>query len=63
MELAVKNADIVISPDVNSIGTFGVDRAAGAIVQGYKATKNVLPKLREMISSSSSPLKVLGTPT
>jgi NTE family protein len=58
MELAIKNADIVISPDVSSIGIFGVDKAAEAIVQGYKATKNVLPKIREMIRSVPVPVSL-----
>lgn len=56
MKLAIKNADIVISPDISNIGTFGVDKAGEAIVQGYRAAKDVLPKLQGMIRSISSPL-------
>jgi len=56
MKLAIKSADIVISPDVSGIGTFGVDNAREAIVQGYRAAKNMLPKLQEMIHSVPVPL-------
>jgi NTE family protein len=51
MKLAIKSADLVISPDVSKIGTFGVDNAREAIVQGYRAAKDVLPKLQAMINS------------
>jgi NTE family protein len=51
MKLAIKSADIVISPDVSDIGTFGVDNAREAIVQGYRAAKNMLPELQELIHS------------
>ena len=55
--LATKTADIVISPDVSHIGTFGFYKGEEAISQGYKATKDILPRLQEMIRSiPSSPL-------
>jgi len=47
--LATKSADIVIEPDVSSIGMFSFYKADEAIAQGYKATKKILPKLRELI--------------
>jgi len=55
--LATKSADIVISPVVSHIGTFEFLKGEEVISQGYKATKDILPKLQEMIRSiSSSPL-------
>jgi len=47
--MATKSADIVIEPDVSSIGMFSFYKADEAIAQGYKATKIILPKLRELI--------------
>ena len=49
IKLATKTADIVITPDVSHIGTFGFYKGEEAISQGYEATKVILPKLREMI--------------
>lgn len=49
VRLASKSADIVINPDVSRIGTFGFHKAEEAISQGYKATKDILPRLREKI--------------
>jgi len=49
IKLATKSADIVIAPDVSSIGMFAFYKADEAIAQGYKATKKILPKLRELI--------------
>ena len=49
IRLATKSADIVIEPDVSSIGTFAFYKADEAIDQGYKATKKILPKLRELL--------------
>jgi NTE family protein len=54
--LAIKSADIVIYPDVSHIGAFDFLKGQVAISQGYKATKDVLPKLQGMIRSISSPL-------
>ena len=54
--LAIKSADIVIYPDVGDIGAFDFLKGQAAISQGYKATKNVLPKLRGMIRSLPVPL-------
>lgn len=57
IRLRMETADIVISPDVGDIGTFGFHRGEEAISQGYKTTKDVLLKQQEMIRSvSSSPL-------
>jgi len=49
IKLATKSADIVIAPDVSSIGMFAFYKADEAIAQGYKATKKILPKLRELV--------------
>jgi len=49
IRLATKSADIVIEPDVSSIGMFAFHKADEAIAQGYKATKKILPKLQELI--------------
>jgi NTE family protein len=46
---ATKTADIVINPDVSHIGTFAFYKGEEAISQGYKATKDILPKLQEII--------------
>lgn len=51
IRLATKSADIVISPDVSHIGTVEFLKGEEAIAQGYKATKDILPKLQEMIRS------------
>jgi len=52
MKLAIETADIVISPDVSNIGTFGFQKAEEAIAQGYRAAKDMLPQLQEMIRRS-----------
>jgi NTE family protein len=49
IRLATEIADIVISPDVSHIGTFAFYKGEEAISQGYKATKDILPQLQEMI--------------
>ena len=49
IRLAVKTANIVISPDVGNIGTFEFYKGEEAIAQGYKATKDILPRIREVI--------------
>lgn len=56
MKLAINSADIVISPDLSNIGTFEVDKAGEAIVRGYRAAKDMLPKLKGMIHSVPVPL-------
>jgi len=57
IRLRIETADIVISPDVSDIGMFGFHKGEEAIAQGYKAAKDVLPKLQEMICSiTASPL-------
>jgi len=56
LRLAAKSADILINPDVSHIGTFAFYNAEEAIAQGYKAAKDVLPKLQEMgCSTFASP--------
>ena len=60
MKLAIKSADIVISPDVSNIGTFGFDKAAEAIAQGYRAAKDMLPQLQDMIRRSQDPSRVFS---
>jgi NTE family protein len=49
IRLAIKSADILIEPDVSSIGMFAFYKADEAIAQGYKATKKILPKLQDLI--------------
>ena len=57
IRLRIETADIVISPDVSDIGTFGFHRGKEAIAQGYKAAQDMLPKVQETIRSISlSPL-------
>ena len=56
MKLAIETADIVISPDVSNIGTFGFQKAEEAIAQGYRAAKDMLPQLQGMIHSVPVPL-------
>ena len=46
---ATKSADIVITPTVSHIGTFEFYKGEEAIAQGYKATKDILPKLENLI--------------
>ena len=48
-KLAAKSADIIITPDVSHIGTFGFHKGEKAISQGYKATQTILPELQEKI--------------
>lgn len=47
--LATKSADIVVYPDVSHVGSFEFLKGQEAILQGYKATKDILPKIREVI--------------
>jgi len=47
--LSTKSADVVITPDVSHIGTYGFYKAEEAISQGYKATRDVMPQLTAMI--------------
>ena len=49
VRLAAESADIVIRPDVKHIGTFEFYKGEEAISQGYKATKDVLPRIQELI--------------
>jgi NTE family protein len=49
--LAMKSADIIICPDVGHVGAFDFLKGQVAISQGYKATKDMLPKLQGMIHS------------
>jgi len=53
MRLAIKEADIVISPDVSDIGTFGFQNREEAITRGYRATKDMLPQLQRMLRCSN----------
>lgn len=48
-KLAAKSADIIITPDVSHIGTFGFHKGEEAISQGYKATQTILPELQQKI--------------
>jgi NTE family protein len=52
MRLALKGTDIVISPDVADIGTFGFQNREEAIKRGYRATRDILPQLRRMLRCS-----------
>jgi len=47
--LSTKSADIVIHPDVSHIGTYAFYKAEEAISQGYKATRDIMPQLTEML--------------
>jgi NTE family protein len=47
--LAMRSADIVISPNTSHIGAFAFYKGEEAISQGYKAAKDVLPRLQELI--------------
>ncbi len=49
VKLSLKSADIVINPDVSHIGTFGFYKGEEAISQGYKAAKDILPRLHSML--------------
>jgi len=49
VRLASKSADIVISPDVSRIGTFGFHNGEEAISQGYKAAKDALPRIHSLL--------------
>jgi len=42
-------ADIIITPDVNRIGAFDFYRGADAILEGYRATQRILPRLQNLI--------------
>ncbi len=53
VRLRIKSADIVISPDVSYIKSFEFYKGEEAIAQGYKATKDILPKLEEIVRSTS----------
>ncbi|TET40997.1 MAG: hypothetical protein E3J66_06045 [Dehalococcoidia bacterium] len=52
MKLQIRAADIVISPDVGDIGAFAFHKGEEAIAQGYRAAKDVLPRLQGMIGCS-----------
>jgi len=49
---ASKSADIVISPDVSHIGTFGFYRGEEAILQGYKAARDILPRCKKRFAET-----------
>jgi len=46
----ILQADLVISPQVSHIEAFDFNRGEEAILTGYKAGKEILPKLRRLIS-------------
>jgi len=48
-KLAAKSADIIITPDVSHIVTFGFHKGEEAISQRYKVTQAILPELQEKI--------------
>ena len=52
MKLSIEAADIVIRPDVGHIGAFAFHKGEEAIAQGYKAAKDVLPRLQRLIGCS-----------
>ena len=45
----ILQADLVISPQVNHIEAFDFHRSEEAVLTGYKAGKEILPKLRRLI--------------
>jgi predicted acylesterase/phospholipase RssA len=57
MRSSIKAADIVISPDVSDIRTFGFDKREEAITRGYMATIDMLPQLQEMLRCSDDAVK------
>jgi len=60
MRLAIKAADIVISPDISDIGTFEFHKGEEAIARGYRAVKDVLPQLQGMLRCSYDASKELA---
>ena len=60
MRSSIRAADIVISPDVSDIGTFGFDKREEAIARGYRATRDILPQLQAMLRSSNNAGKKLA---
>jgi len=59
MRSSIKAADIVISPHVSNIGTFGFQNREEAITRGYRATRDILPQLQAMLGRSSAAGKKL----
>ena len=49
-KLKVKEADIVISPDIGRIAALEFYRGKEAILKGYRAAMKVVPNIRELIS-------------
>jgi NTE family protein len=60
IRLSIKAADIVISPDVSDIATFGFEKREQAITRGYRAARDILPQLQEMIHCSANAGKKLA---
>jgi NTE family protein len=60
MRSSIKAADIVISPDVSDIGTFGFEKRGEAITRGYRAARDILPQLQEMLRCSNDAGKKLA---
>ena len=60
MRSSIKAADIVISPDVSDIGTFGFEKREEAITRGYRAARDILPQLQEMLRYSNDAGKTLA---
>ncbi|MCK5595214.1 patatin-like phospholipase family protein [bacterium] len=47
--LALKKADVIISPEVNEISTLEFHKGAEAIAEGYKSVLDALPKIKRLI--------------
>jgi NTE family protein len=60
MRSSIKAADIVISPDVSDIGTFGFEKREEAITRGYMAARDILPQLQGMLRCSNDAGKKLA---
>lgn len=53
LESRIVDADVVIEPDVMSIGPTRLDLAAELILRGERATENALPKIRRLLEGVS----------
>ncbi|MFX1552975.1 MAG: hypothetical protein ACFFBV_03530 [Promethearchaeota archaeon] len=42
--MSIRAADIVISPDVSDIGTFGLQKREESTRGGYRAARDMLPQ-------------------
>lgn len=50
-EAQLKNADIVIRPDVFDVSTFDFDQKKRCMMEGIEATKKIVPQLRRLLEA------------